>query len=140
MESNIKENLIRSQYYTASIVFLTGAIIHTISLIIGREKFLQYIFTPIFDSIFGIPMAYAGIMGIFFRKKLFPKPLWKRIFYVIGVFYLLISIPLHIQTIITQDTTYITKFPEEYSYFVIPIMLFFTWFFVTQIRIAEEPK
>jgi hypothetical protein len=132
-----KEVLFKFQHITAGVVFLTGVALHSTALIIGREKFLAYIFTPLFDSIFGIPMAFAGIAGIFLRKNVYLDKPWKKISYWIGMFYLIASIPLHIQTIITQDTTYINSFPEAYSYFIIPVMLFFSFLFLTQVKFKK---
>ena len=138
MTDSKKETLFKFQRIAAVLVFLTGMIIHVISLIIGREKFLLYIFTPLFDSIFGIPMAFAGITGIILWRNVLLDKTWKKICYWIGIFYLTTSIPFHVQTLITQDTGYINKFPEAYSYFVIPIMLFFSFFFLTQVRFKKN--
>lgn len=130
--------LFKCQHIIAGLVFLTGVAIHMTSLIMGREKFLAYVFTPLFDSIFGIPMAFAGIAGIVLWKNVRFDKTWKKIFYWIGMFYLVASIPLHIQTIITQDTTYINNFPETYSYFIMPVMLFFSWLFLTQVKFKKS--
>ena len=137
MTEDKKAVLFKFQHITAGIVFLTGVALHSTALVIGREKFLAHIFTPLFDCIFGIPMTFAGIAGIVLWKNVqFDKP-WKKIAYWIGMFYLLVSIPLHIQTIITQNTTYINKFPETYSYFIIPVMLFFSLLFLTQVKFKK---
>ena len=116
---------------------MTGVALHLIALIIGREKFLAYVFTPLFDSIFGIPMLFAGIAGIILWKNVHFDKTWKKISYRIGIFYIIASSPLHIQTIVTHDTTYINKFPETYSYFIIPVMLFFSLFFLTQVKFKK---
>ena len=137
MTEEKKEVLFKLQHITAGLVFLTGVAIHVTALIIGREKFLTYVFTPLFDSIFGIPMTFAGIAGIVLWKNVRFDKTWKKIAYWIGMFYLVASIPLHIQTIITQDTTYINKFPETYSYFIIPVMLFFSFLFLTQVKFKK---
>jgi hypothetical protein len=138
MTQEKKETLFKFQHITAGLVFLTGVAIHITSLIMGREKFLMYVFTPLFDSIFGIPMAFAGIAGIILWKNVSFDKTWKKIVYWIGMFYLVASIPLHIQTIITQDTSYINNFPETYSYFIMPIMLFFAFLFFTQVKFKRS--
>jgi hypothetical protein len=137
MTEEKKEILFKFHYITAGLIFLTGVAIHITALIIGREKFLKYVFTPLFDSIFAIPMAFAGIAGIILWKNVSFDKTWKKIAYWIGMFYLIASIPLHIQTIITQDTSYINKFPETYSYFIIPVMLFFSLLFLTQVKFKK---
>jgi hypothetical protein len=138
MTEEKKEVLYKFQHITAGLVFLTGVAIHVTALIIGREKFLRYVFTPLFDGIFGIPMTFAGIAGIILWKNVHFDKTWKKISYWIGMFYLVVSIPLHIQTIITQDTSYINNFPETYSYFIIPVMLFFSWLFLAQVKFKKS--
>jgi hypothetical protein len=138
MTNENKEVLYKFQHITAGLVFLAGVAIHTTALIIGREKFLASVFTPLFDSVFGIPMAFAGIAGIVLWKNVRFDKTWKKISYRIGMFYLIASIPLHIRTIITRDTTYINKFPETYSYFIIPVMLFFSLVFLTQVKFEKS--
>ena len=138
MTAEKKEVLFKFQHITAGLVFLTGVAIHLTALIIGREQFLKYVFTPLFDSLFGIPMAFAGIAGIILWKNVrFDKP-WKKIAYRVGMFYLIASIPLHIQTIITQDTSYINWFPVIFSYFIMPVMLFFSLLFLTQVKFKKS--
>jgi hypothetical protein len=138
MTNEKKEVLFKFQHITAGLVFLIGIGIHVTSLIMGRDKFLTYVFTPLFDSIFGIPMAFAGVAGIVLWKNVYFDKTWKKISYCIGMFYLVASIPLHIQTIITQDTSYINNFPESYSYFIMPVMLFFAILFLTQVKFKKS--
>ncbi len=138
MTTEKKEVLFKFQHITAGLVFLTGVVIHLTALIIGREKFLNYVFTPLFDSLFGIPMAFAGIAGIILWKNVRFDKTWKKIAYRVGMFYLIASIPLHIQTIITQDTSYINWFPVIFSYFIMPVMLFFSLLFLTQVKFKKS--
>jgi hypothetical protein len=132
-----KEVLFKFQHITAGVVFLAGIAIHVTSLAMGREKFLANFFTPLFDSLFGIPMAFAGIAGIILWKNVAFDRTWKKVAYWIGMFYLVASIPMHVQTIITQDTSYINNFPEAYSYFIMPVMLFFAYIFLTQVKFRK---
>jgi hypothetical protein len=134
MTEEKKKILFRFHHITAGLIFLTGVAVHVTALVMGRERFLACVYTPLFDSIFAIPMAFAGITGIILWKHASFDKSWKKIAYGIGMFYLVASITLHIKTIITQDTTYINKFPESYSYFIIPVMLFFSFLFLTQVR------
>ena len=136
MTNDKKEILYKFQNRIAILIFLSGATLHITALIIGREKFLAYVFTPLFDSIFGVPIAFAGIAGILLWKNMLLDKTWKKIVYWVCMFYMTMSIPLHIQTIITQDTTYINNFPETYSYFIIPVMLFFAWF-LSQVKFKK---
>lgn len=127
-------SLFKLHRLTAGLVFLTGAVLHTTVLIIGKEKFIANVLTPLSDSIFGIVMAFAGISGIILRKSIQFNKSWKKVVHRIAVAYLTVSIPLHIQVIVTQDTSYVTAFPETYSYFIIPVLLFFAVFFFTQVK------
>ena len=136
MTNDKKEILYKFQNRISILIFLSGATLHITALIIGREKFLAYVFTPLFDSIFGVPIAFAGIAGILLWKNMLLDKTWKKIVYWVCMFYMAMSIPLHIQTIITQDTTYINNFPETYSYFIIPVMLFFAWF-LSQVKFKK---
>ena len=136
MTNDKKEILYKFQNRISILIFLSGATLHITALIIGREKFLAYVFTPLFDSIFGVPIAFAGIAGILLWKNMLLDKTWKKIVYWVCMFYMTMSIPLHIQTIITQDTTYINNFPETYSYFIIPVMLFFAWF-LSQVKFKK---
>ncbi len=136
MTNDKKEILYKFQNRIAILIFLAGAAIHITALIMGREKFLAYVFTPLFDSIFSVPIAFAGIVGILLWKNMLLDKTWKKIIYWVCMFYMTMSIPLHIQTIITQDTTYINNFPETYSYFIIPVMLFFAWF-LSQVKFKK---
>ena len=136
MTNDKKEILYKFQNRITILIFFSGAPIHITALIIGREKFLAYVFTPLFDSIFGVPIAFAGIAGILLWKNMLLDKTWKKIVYWVCMFYMIMSIPLHIQTIITQDTTYINNFPETYSYFIIPVMLFFAWF-LSQVKFKK---
>jgi hypothetical protein len=123
--------LARVQKFALTLVFLTGVFLHAISIIIGREKFLQNVFTPAFDMTFSIPMIFAGIVGILSWKKMDLSASWKKILYGFCIFYVLISIPLHAKVFFTQDTNYINDFPETFSYFIIPVQGFFAWFALT---------
>ncbi|MEO8146733.1 MAG: hypothetical protein ABI723_03795 [Bacteroidia bacterium] len=129
MTNETKYLLYKLQNRLSSLVFLTGAALHITSLIIGKERFLTTIFTPTFDSLFGIPMAFAGVAGILLWKNMLLDYTRKKVVYWICVSYLTLSIPMHVQTMITHDTSYINKFPETYSYVIIPVMLMFAWFF-----------
>jgi cytochrome bd-type quinol oxidase subunit 2 len=140
MTEEKREVLLKLHRVTAGLIFLTGVAIHLVALIIGRENFLRYVFTPLFDRLFAIPMAFAGISGIILWKNVRLNRRWKKAAYRVGMFYLLASIPLHIQTLVTQDTSYINKFPVAYSYFIMPVMLFFSVLFFTQVKYKRQDQ
>lgn len=77
-----------------------------------------------------IPMTYAGIVGWISWKQVSLDGGWKKYFYSFILIYFTASIPIHIQTYLTQSTAYINAFPGWYSYFVLAlmtVMLVFVW-------------
>jgi hypothetical protein len=116
--------------YAAIITVVGGIYLHLTSLFIGRELLKQYILTPGFDMIFAIPMVYAGIMGWFSWNKVAFDKSWQKFFYGFIMLYFTISIPIHVQTYLTQSTDYIDAFPAWYSYPILAFMaaiLLFVW-------------
>lgn len=116
--------------YAAVITVIGGMYLHLTGLFIGRELLKQYILTPQFDMVFAIPMTYAGIAGwLAWNKVLFDRR-WKKVFYGFIMTYFTISIPIHVQTYLTQSTDYIDVFPPWYSYPILLLMtaiLLFAW-------------
>lgn len=79
---------------------------------------------------FTIPMAYAGVTGWLSWKQVVFDRNWKRFFYGFVMTYFTISIPIHVQTYLTQSTDYIDVFPAWYSYPILVLMsliLVFMW-------------
>ena len=107
-------------YYLKPAIITTlimGMYLHVTSLFIGRELLLRYILTPSFDAVLAIPMTYGGIVGWLIWRQVIHPNVWHRIFYGFTIFYFTMSIPIHVQTFITQRTDYILAFPWWYSYF-----------------------
>lgn len=100
--------------YLVILTLLVGIGFHGTRLAIGAEAF-QEIFTPMVDSIFSIPIVLA-ILAMFrgwpvfrFRGKL------DKSVAIVTLLYFIVSMPLHVQTWFTQDTSYILRFPWWYS-------------------------
>lgn len=116
--------------YATVLTLLAGMYLHVTSIFIGRELLKQYVLTPQFDMVLAIPMTYAGIMGWLSWKRVIFNHGWQRFFYGFIMTYFTVSIPIHVQTFLTQSTDYIDKFPAWYSYPVImlmALMLVFIW-------------
>lgn len=116
--------------HAALITLISGMYLHVTSLFIGRDLLRQYILTPGFDMLLAIPMTYAGIVGWISWKQVSLDGGWKKYFYSFILVYFTASIPIHIQTYLTQSTAYINAFPGWYSYFVLAlmtVMLVFVW-------------
>ena len=109
---------------------IIGMYLHVTSLFIGRDLLQQYILTPGFDMLLAIPMTYAGIVGWLSWRQLSFDRSWKKFLYGFILVYFTISIPIHVQTYLTQSTDYINAFPGWYSYFILVLMagmLLFVW-------------
>lgn len=116
--------------YAAVITVIGGIYLHLTSLFIGRDLLKQYILTPQFDMAFAIPMVYAGVAGWLSWNKVVFNSGWQKVFYAFVMTYFTISIPIHVQTYLTQSTDYIDAFPEWYSYPILALMtaiLLFAW-------------
>lgn len=116
--------------YAAIVTLITGMYLHVTSLFIGRDLLRQYILTPEFDMLLAIPMTYAGIVGWLSWKQVSFDSRWKKFLYGFIVVYFTISIPIHVQTYLTQSTDYINTFPGWYSYFILVLMtamVIFVW-------------
>jgi len=111
-------------YYLKPAIIITlimGMYLHVTSLFIGRELLLRYILTPSFDAALAVPMTYAGIVGWLMWRRVIHPNRWHLVFYTFTILYFTISIPIHVQTFITQRTDYILAFPWWYSYFILVV-------------------
>ncbi|MEO6231652.1 MAG: hypothetical protein ABJB11_11435 [Ferruginibacter sp.] len=121
---------------------ITGIYLHLSRLIFGMDNFQHYLFTPLFDIIFAIPMSIAGILQILFIRKIaWKNNFQKMIFYVCTVQFIL-SIPLHVRTLIAGNTDYVRSFPPVYSVLIIIIWCIFIYVFSTinkwQLKIRQH--
>ncbi len=109
--------------YVAIATLIVGMYLHTTSLFIGHDLLRQYILSPGFDMLLAIPMTYAGIVGWLSWQQISFDRGWKKFLYGFILVYFTISIPIHVQTYLTQSTAYINAFPDWYSYFVLVLIL-----------------
>jgi len=119
-------------YLTFAIIatLIMGMYLHVTSLFIGRELLMRFILTPTFDAVLAVPMTYSGIVGWIMWRRVVHRNGWHRLVYGFTIAYFTISIPIHVQTLITQRTDYILAFPWWYSYFILLVqlgMLAFVW-------------
>ena len=116
--------------YATIATLIAGMYLHVTSLFIGRDLLRQFILTPMFDMLLAVPMTYAGIVGWLSWKHVAFDAGWKKFLYGFILVYFTISIPIHVQTYLTQSTAYINSFPAWYSYFILVLMtamLIFVW-------------
>jgi hypothetical protein len=117
---------------SALVTLVTGMVLHASSLALGRDAFVQQLFTPLFDAIFAIPMTIAGVSAIWlYRSAMFPA-LWQRLVYIFIAFYFTLSIFIHLSTLITWDTSYVLAFPAWYPLAALALMLSLTVFVIRQ--------
>jgi hypothetical protein len=116
--------------YAAIATLITGMYLHITNLFIGQDLLKQHILTPAFDMLLAIPMTYAAIVGWLSWKQVSFDRGWKEFLYGFILVYFTISLPLHVQTYLTQSTDYIDTFPAWYSYPIVVLMSFmliFVW-------------
>lgn len=108
---------------TAILAICVGILIHSTTLLIGRERFQEFIYTPLFDLFFTLLMSYAAVAGwISWRRVLHPYRV-HRVLYGLIVSYFTLSVIVHIRGLIAWDTSYIDAFPAYYSLYLLPILL-----------------
>jgi hypothetical protein len=112
-----------------------GFLLHASALVLGREVFVQRIFTPTFDMLFAIPMTFAGVAGWVLLKRAKFSAAWEKVAYFAMLIYFTTSIALHLRTFATWDTSYVLAFPDWYS---VPILWLFVLMSVFTIRLRFE--
>lgn len=109
---------------------VTGIFIHLNVLFLGHDLVIQHLVTPTFDKLLALPLTYAGVASWLAWRRVVHPGLWHRLAYGFLIFYLSISIPVHLRTYLTQSTEALKIFPAWYSALVIPVMLgllVFSW-------------
>ncbi len=97
--------------------------LHVYGIAFGRAELLRNVFPPAFDVALSLPMTFCAVCFVVFRKETAPRTSVERGLYFFIAFYLWISVPLHIRTLVTWDTHYIERFPEWYTFIILPLML-----------------
>lgn len=113
---------------SVGIALSTGMLVHVISLFIGRQRLIELVLTPTVDSILTFFITLTAISGIALLSRVQFKNAFHKGFYVFIMFYFSISIPLHVRGILTNDMSYIFKFPDWYSFIIIVVQAVFLVF------------
>jgi hypothetical protein len=92
-----------------------GAYLHLNNIIFGTDLLIEHLFTPFFDLLFAVPMLIGGIAVLASWKQIRFRNKFEKGIVVWTAFYFLASLPLHIQSWLTQSTDYIRFFPIWYS-------------------------
>lgn len=126
-----KRNVLTYYKSFAIITFGTGLLLHTSRLVFGAEYFLYNILTLNNDKIFSIPMVFAAVFAWLALPVIDFRKTWEKVLYIIISIYISISVPVHVKSWVSQDLKQIEAFPENYSYFILPVifsMFVFTLF------------
>ena len=113
-------------------VIAIGFYLHLTRLFVGDSILIGYILTPLFDQLFAIPMAYAGIAGILSWKRMEFRSNAHKTFVRFIVIYINVSLPIHVATYFTQSTEFTRIFPIWLSAAYLP---FFTAVIIALLRL-----
>ena len=116
-------------------VIAIGFYLHLTRLFVGDTILIGYILTPLFDQLFAIPMAFAGIAGILSWKRMAFRSNAHKTFVRFIVIYITVSIPIHIATYFTQSTEFTRIFPIWLSAVYLP---FFTAVIIALLRLCYK--
>jgi hypothetical protein len=124
--------------YLVIFTLLTGVGFHATRLIIGVEAW-QSFFTPAIDSAFSIPILLGSVTMLLgwaafdFRSRVEKGVVVFTFIYFTG------SMPLHVQTWFTQDTSYIASFPLWYSILFIGYVTPLLWVWA-RLKVRQAPQ
>jgi hypothetical protein len=110
-------------YFFRPVAFFTiviGICLHVGRLLLGDEILFQQLFTPLFDQLFAVPIAYAGISGLLSWRRMEFRGRGHRAFVGFIVFYMVASIPIHLLTWFTHSTAHLQVFPMWFSLLLQP--------------------
>lgn len=107
----------------AVITFSTGLFLHATRIIVGADYFLEHILTLNNDKLFSIPMILAAVYAWLAFKSTDLTKQWRKVIYTLIALYVTISVPVHIKSWFTEDLKQLKAFPENYSYFILPVLL-----------------
>src|SRR5262245_55228059 len=133
----------RYRYFFKFAIIVTcavGMFLHLTRLFIGIDLLLRYVATRTFDKIFFWPMLYAGLSSLLVAKRVIHSSIWHKAFWwVIVVYILVISAPIHARTYLTNSTEYLRAFPDWYSVlFLIWIVLMTLFIWRVQLKDGQE--
>ena len=114
------------------LVIAIGFYLHLTRLFVGDPILIGYILTPLFDQLFAIPMALAGIAGILCWNRMEFRSNGHKGFVRVIVIYITVSIPLYTATYFTHSTEFIRIFPIWLSAVYLP---FFTALIMALLRL-----
>ncbi|TCV97632.1 hypothetical protein EC912_101649 [Luteibacter rhizovicinus] len=121
---------------TAIAIFLMGATLHPLNVVIGPDRFLAEVFSPGVDGIFALMMIVGAVTGWMSLKHLTSHG-FIRVFYWIALLMITVSIPIHVRSVILWSTAWVHAFPKHMSHVEAPMFLVFAYG-VTQFRFTRS--
>jgi hypothetical protein len=116
-------------------VIAIGFYLHLTRLFVGDTILIGYVLTPLFDQLFAISMAYAGVAGILGWKRMTFRSNAHKAFVRFIVIYITVSIPIHVATYFTHSTEFTRIFPIWLSAVYLP---FFTAVILALLRLRYK--
>jgi cytochrome bd-type quinol oxidase subunit 2 len=117
----------RQGYYFQPVAIATilgGLYLHITRLFLGDDLLIQYVFTPFYDRVLTVPMAYAGMTGLLIWNQIQFRNQWHKVVYGLALFYIAGSVPLHVwNAYLNNSTEYIRWFPLWWTYLLLPLYL-----------------
>lgn len=97
------------------LTLLIGAVMHLTRLLFGTDWFIGYIYTPLIDSLFALPMILSSVAIVAARSGYVFRNRFEKIVVIWTGIYMTASIPIHVQTWFTHNTDYARLFPIWFS-------------------------
>jgi hypothetical protein len=126
MKITIPNLLMYMKVLTAG-TLITGIYLHLSRLVFGMENFQHFLFTPVFEIFFALPMIAGAVLQLLSIKKIGYKNSIEKIVFIVCTFQFVVSVPLHIRAYVVGSTNYIHMFPPIYSLLTIIMWSFFIY-------------
>jgi uncharacterized membrane protein len=121
---------------TAVLIFLTGAILHSVRLLIGVERLTSHYLTPPVDGFFGFLMLVCAVAGwLSFRH--FTGSSLVRAGLIFCLVLMTVSVPIHLWSLVVWGTRHFESAPPWYSAAEIPMFLGLAYL-VSRLRLRED--
>ncbi len=106
----------------AILTFLLGAVLHSLNIILGPQRFLRDVFSPRVEVVFAMLMIIASVSGWMSWKRFTGNP-WMRVVYGFALVLITLSIPIHVRSVVIWSTAWVGSFPKYYSHVEVPMFL-----------------
>jgi hypothetical protein len=100
---------------------IIGIYLQLSRLVFGMDNFQHYLFTPLFEIFFALPMIAGAVLQLMCIKKIEYKNIVEKIIFIVCTFQFVAIVPLHIRAYIVGSTNYIHLFPPIYSLLTIVV-------------------